>query len=88
MSRGEREHLKRTPMDFYTSQCGSKISHDKASATDEAERMSRKHHQVFKAYYCTFCHKWHVGKIRRMLSTKHKRKSKNNSLRSLYRNMS
>lgn len=71
MSGGNREHPKRTPMDFYLSQCCDKIAHDKPSALKEAKRMSWKYRRVFKAYYCTFCHKWHVGKTRKRFVNKY-----------------
>ncbi len=74
MSGGGREHSKRTPMDFYLSQCCDKVVHTKNSALQEAKRMSWKHHKVFKAYYCTFCHKWHVGKTRRPFKNSYKRR--------------
>jgi len=74
MSGGNREHLKRTPMDFYLSQCGGKISHTKDNARQEAKRMSWKHHRVFKAYYCTFCHEWHVGKSKKSFVNKYDRR--------------
>jgi hypothetical protein len=80
MSMGEREHSKRTPMDFYLSQCCDKISHDKKSATKEAKRLSKKHHKGFKEYYCTFCHNWHVGKVKRISVNNRNKRGKYNNI--------
>ena len=85
MSGGGREHSKRTPMDFYISQCCDKVAHDKPSAVEEARRMTRVYHQYFRAYYCTFCYKWHVGKFKRTIP---KKRINHKADRSLYRSRS
>jgi hypothetical protein len=80
MSEGGREHSKRTPMDFYLSQCVDKIKHDRTTAKREALRMSKIHRRVFRAYYCTFCCQWHVGKTKQPYKNRYSRRQVSNDL--------
>ncbi len=64
---------KRIPLDLYLSQCVGKIGHTKHGAKREAKRMSWEYHRVFKAYYCIFCDKWHVGRSRKLFTNRYNR---------------
>jgi len=66
----------RQARNFYLCQCDGKVAYNKTDAQMIARKMSAEYFKKFNAYYCIFCHNWHVGKDNKFFNRK-LRKRKN-----------